>query len=1145
MSDQFVHLHTHTHYSLLDGAIKIPNLVKAAREFGMPAIGITDHGNMFGALEFFQACKKEGIKPIVGYEAYVAPNSRLARGRENARAFHVTLLAKNYTGYKNLMKLASEAYLTGFYYKPRIDRELLAAHSEGIIAFSGCLASEICRNILNKDLKKARKVMGWYQDVFGEDFYIELQKNKIKEQYIANDELIKMGKEFKLPLVYTNDIHYLRAEDAKPHDVLLCIQTGNLVKKADRFRFGSQEFYMKSPQQMRKEAEEFPGAAENTLLIAEKVNLEIPLGEIHIPKFDTPNDIPNEDYLRQLCEEGLHKRYGEVKGEVKDRFEREFGVICKMGFASYFLIVWDFINYARQKEIPVGPGRGSAAGSIIAYALTITDLDPLKYRLIFERFLNEGRNEMPDIDIDFETERRGEVIEYVSQKYGQKQVAQIITFGTMAARAVIRDVARAMDIPLAVVDKVAKKIPAVPGITIEKALKEEEDFRKAYKEDRLITELIDVARNLEGLNRQPGLHAAGVIIADADLTEYCPLYKSSDGTIATQYSMKYLESLGLLKMDFLGLSTLTLIDKALKIIHTNTGKEIDISKIPLDNKETYELLMRGDTGGVFQLESDGMRNLVKRLRPDRFEDIIALVALYRPGPLKSGMVDTYIRCKHGEEHPVYKHAILEQILSETFGMILYQEQAMEIAKEMANFSLSEADKLRKAMGKKIQELMDSYREKFVAGAAEHEISEELAIEVYSQIEYFSGYGFNKSHSAAYALVTYQTAYLKALYPKEFMCALMTCENQNTDKIVRYISECGSMDIEVLPPNINKSRSYFCVENEDKIRFGLSAIKGVGDKAVESMMETRDNIGEFKSLIDLCENVDTRVANKQTLEALVKSGAFDCFERSRSQMFAGIPEMLKLGANIQKQKNSNQMDLFGDFAAEEVNEVSDADDLYPQVDDWSEIENLKFEKQTLGFYFSGHPLQQWSDYIAMMCGRTIDSLYQENSAGASMLGGMISGKREITIKSGRNQGRKMAQVYLEDLTASCSMICFPDTYHKYSEYLQEDQAVFVRGKMNEQKDEPEIIIDQVIPMEQGLENLITRITLKIKNKTEDEVRKLFDVCSKYRGDCKTFLHIEGKDIVTDLEVAEKYFLRPGVELFEEIEKIIGKGAIMVM
>lgn len=1145
MSDQFVHLHTHTHYSLLDGAIKIPNLVKAAREFGMPAIGITDHGNMFGALEFFQACKKEGIKPIVGYEAYVAPNSRFDKNRENARAFHLTLLAKNYTGYKNLMKLASEAYLNGFYYKPRIDREYLAEHSEGIIAFSGCLASEICRNILAKDIKKARKVTGWYQDLFGDDFYVELQKNKIKEQYVANDELLKISKDFKLPLVYTNDIHYLRAEDAKPHDVLLCIQTGNLVKKADRFRFGSQEFYMKSPQQMRKEADEFPGAADNTLLIAEKVDLDIPLGEIHLPKFDTPGDIPNEQYLRQLCEEGLRKRYGEIKGEVKERFEREFDVICKMGFSSYFLIVWDFINYARQNEIPVGPGRGSAAGSIIAYALMITDLDPLKYRLIFERFLNEGRNEMPDIDIDFETERRGEVIEYVSNKYGKKQVAQIITFGTMAARAVIRDVGRAMDIPLPIVDKVAKKIPPVPKMTIAKALNEEEDFRKVYKEDRTITELVDVAKNLEGLNRQPGLHAAGVIIADADLTEYCPLYKSPDGTIATQYSMKYLENLGLLKMDFLGLSTLTLIDKALKIIHTNTGKEIDISKIPLDNKETYELLMRGDTGGVFQLESDGMRNLVKRLRPDRFEDIIALVALYRPGPLQSGMVDTYIRCKHGEEHPVYKHPILEQILSETFGMILYQEQAMEIAKEMALFSLSEADKLRKAMGKKIKELMDSYRQKFIEGAAQLDISEELAVEVYSQIEYFSGYGFNKSHSAAYALVTYQTAYLKALYPKEFMCALMTCENQNTDKIVRYMSECGSMNIEVLPPDINQSRSYFCVEDGDKIRFGLSAIKGVGDKAVESMMETRDSVGSFKSLVDLCENVDTRVANKQTLEALVKSGSFDCFNRSRSQMFAGIPEILKLGANIQKQKNSSQMDLFGDFAAEEVDEVSDADDLYPQVDSWTEIEKLKFEKQTLGFYFSGHPLQKWSDYIAMMCGKTIDYLYKENNVGAPLLGGMISAKREITIKSGRNQGRKMAQVHLEDLTASCSMICFPDTYQKYSEYLQEDQAVFVRGKMNEQKDDPEIIIDQVIPIEQGLESLVTRITIKIKDKSEDDVRNLFEVCSKYRGDCKTFIHVEGKDFTTDLEVAEKYFLRPSAELFQEIEKVVGKGAIMVM
>ncbi len=1139
MSDQFVHLHTHTHYSLLDGAIKIPDLAKAAADYGMPAIGMTDHGNMFGALEFYKECKKVGVKPIIGYEAYMAPRSRFDKNAENKKAFHLTLLAQNYTGYKNLMKIATEAYLNGFYYKPRIDKEFLSAHSEGLIAFSGCLASEICRNLVNKREKEAYDTVAYYRDVFKDNFYIEFQENKIGEQTIANQALLKAMKEFDLPAVFTNDIHYLRKNDAKPHDVLLCIQTAAKVQQENRFRFGSQEFYLKSSEQMHREAAPYPGSAQNTLLIAEKVNIEIPLGQILLPRFDAPDGKTNEEYFRELCENGLRKRYGEIEGEVKERFDMEFEVIKQMGFPSYFLIVWDFINYARTQGIPVGPGRGSAAGSIIAYALGITNLDPLKYGLIFERFLNAGRQEMPDIDIDFETERRGEVIEYVTQKYGKDQVAQIITFGTMAARGVVRDVGRAMDTPLSEVDKVAKKIPPIPKMTLEKALATEEEFRQVYESDPTIKELVDIAKRLEGLNRQPGLHAAGVIISDAPLIEYCPLYKNTDGVIATQYSMEHMESIGLLKMDFLGLSTLSLIQKTVEYVNKYQKVDLDIDKMPTDNQETYDLLIRGETAGVFQLESSGMRELVKKLKPDRFEDIIALVALYRPGPLQSGMVDTYCRCKHGEEEPSYSHPVMEEILTETYGMILYQEQAMQIAKDLAGFSLVEADRLRKAMGKKKKDLMDAYRKQFIDGSKKtHDINPKLAGEIFDLIDYFSGYGFNKSHSAAYALVTYQTAYLKALYPKEFMCALMTIENQNTDKIVRYIQECEAMKIEVLPANINTSLSEFTVEG-DKVRFGLCAVKGAGEKALEELVTSRKEVEEFSSLFHLCESVDTRVMNKQVLEALIKCGSMDSFGKPRRQLFEAVPSALQLGGNLQRQRNSDQMNLFDEVETEDVAAASEH--LYPDVSEWPDPQKLKYEKESLGFYYSGHPLQKWNHYIKMLGNLQLEDLSPQVTR-SLLVGGMISAKRDLNIKKGRHQGRKMSILQLEDFSGHCSMICFPDTYQKYYNLLEIDKIVFIRGSMNKQKDETEIIIDEVIPIEEAIERLSKTLILRVEDHSLESVTQLHEACSMYRGDIKTLIEVKDQNYVTQIEVAEKYYLRADVELFDKIEKILGNKAI---
>ena len=1139
MSQQFVHLHVHSHYSFLDGGAKVPDLIKAAVDYNMPALALTDHGNMFGSFEFYLNARKAGIKPIVGYEAYIAPKSRL--DRDNKR-YHITLLAKNYQGYKNLLKLASEAYLTGFYYKPRIDKDLLVKHKEGIIALSGCLASEVCQNLLAKNSKSAKKTVDFYRSLFGDDYYIELQKNKIEEQSIANAGLLEIAQEFHLPMVFTNDIHYLKNDDHRAHDVLLCIQTGAKFTDKKRFRFGSQEFYMKSPDQMYAEAAEFPGAAENTLAIAEKVNLEIPLGDYHLPPFTPPDNLSNEEYLRKLCEAGLKERYGEITPEVRDRFEHEFKVICGMGFSTYFLIVWDFINYARQNGIPVGPGRGSAAGSIVAYSLRITNLDPIKYGLIFERFLNEGRNEMPDIDIDFETERRGEVIEYVRRKYGEKQVAQIVTFGTMAARAVIRDVGRALDVPLPEVDQVAKKIPAIPKMTLEKALKTDKDFAATYHDPKY-KDLIDIGMRLEGLNRQSGIHAAGVIISDQDISEYCPLQKTPDGTITTQYSMEHIDALGLLKMDFLGLNTLTLIEKVLEVIKSSCNVEVDLPNIPLDDQETFDMLSKGETNGVFQLESEGMQQLIKKLSPDRFGDIIALVALYRPGPLKSGMVDTYCRCKHKQEDPVYKHPILEKLLEETHGIILYQEQAMQIAKELAGFTLSEADKLRKAMGKKKQDLMDAYRKQFIEGAKKsHNVPEELSGEIFGLIEYFSGYGFNKSHSAAYALVTYQTAYLKAHYPLEFMAALMTIESQNTDKLIRYIQECDAKNIEILPPQINKSKSFFSVE-QGKLRYGLAAIKGVGEKAIDAIVEERNKIGKFESIFHLCEHVDTRLSNKQVLEALVKSGAMDCFERPRSQMFHVIPEALQMGGNLQKDRNSNQMTLFGDFVESETEEA-DAEHLYPEeIAEWADDEKAKKEKETLGFYLTDNPLKKWGKYLKMLTTHQSSTL-NTGMAGQVMLGGMISGIRERAIKSGRNQGRKMANFTLEDLSGLCPVVCFPNTYDTCKEHIEADEIVFIKGKLNAKKEEPEIILDEMIPASQGIERLAKKILIHVENQPEETITKLREICGKHRGFCRTLIEVENQEHRTLIEVAEKFYVQPSYTLIEKLENLLGEETIVV-
>lgn len=1215
MTEPFVHLHVHSHYSLLDGAAKVPELVAKAKELKMPALAITDHGNLFGALEFYGACQKAGIKPIIGYEAYLAPNhlkhednveemamdeqmtetishtvnpgdtandmplgavqeddsssskkkkKKKTSGKETAGAApkkrsssrdysHVTLLAKNYQGYCNLMRLASIAYIEGFYYKPRIDKELLFQYREGLIVLSGCLRSPVCQALLSQNLTqaeafaKAEAVVAEFRDAFPGDYYIELQYNRLETQNQVNEQLIKLADRFQLPLVFTNDIHYLRAEDAKPHDILLCIQTGRKAKDEKRFRFASQEFYMKSSEQMYEESKYFPNAAANTALIAEKVNIEMPKGKNHLPKFECPDNKSNEVYLRELCEQGLVERYGTVTPALRERFEEEFRVISKMGFVPYFLIVWDFINYAREHGIGVGPGRGSAAGSIVSYVLHITNLDPLPYNLLFERFLNEGRNDMPDIDIDFETKRRGEVIEYVTKKYGKEKVCQIITFGTMAARNAIRDVGRVLDYPISEVDKIAKKVPEELKITLEKALAENVEFKQEYETNPIAKEIIDIARRLEGLARQPGTHAAGVIIADQNIMEYCPLYLTPDQTISTQYTMEYVVNLGLLKMDFLGLSTLTLIEEALKMIQESRGETVDLATIPLNDMRTYDMLCHGNTNGVFQLESKGMQELVKKLRPDCFADMVALVALYRPGPLESGMVDDYCDCKHGNKRPEYKHPIMQEILKETHGVILYQEQVMRISCDLAGFSLTESDKLRKAMGKKRVDIMDAFRQKFIDGAMKkHQLDPAIGKDIFDLMAFFSGYGFNKSHSAAYALISYQTAYLKAHYFKEFMSALMTIESDDADKIAKYIHECSEQGVKVLPPDVNTSRASFWPMLEG-IRFGLGAIKGCGEKALTPFLEARPKVGKFVSLFDLCEKMqDTEALDKRVLEALTKSGGFDCFGVPRDRIMATIPSALEMMSAIKKRKNKNQDML--DFAAlgAEDNSKETAAPQWEYAQEpytkWTEEERLRYERETLGMALA-HPAKHQIHYAHQLTSHKICDLVSAEHDAEVLVAGIVSSLREITVKKeGRNQGRRMAQVQLDDFSGgNGAAICFPDAYEKYGKLLKADNFVFVRGKVDRQKGDPQIKIDEIVPWEEGIQRFPQKITLHFTDPSEELLQNVRKACGFHIGRCDMYIRIRNEGRNTTIRPRQLQ-LNPCLKLIEDIETLLGPDGL---
>ncbi len=1068
MNKDFIHLHVHTEYSLLDGFSRLDKLIGRAKELNMQAIAITDHGCMFGDIDFYKKAKKAGIKPVIGCEVYTA--ARGLRDKDpnyDKRYGHLVLLAENMTGYKNLIKLVSTSYVEGFYYKPRVDIEELRKHSEGIIALSACLAGDVSNNILNRNYEEAKKFALLYREIFGENnFYLEIQDHHLPEQKEVNAGLVKLSKETGIPLVATNDLHYVNKGDAKTHDVLMCIQMGKTLNDPSRMKFGSDEFYLKSREEME---ELFPYAIEaldNTVKIAERCNVEFDFNTYHLPKYDVPEGYTTESYLRELCFKGLEERYKNPTQEAIDRLNYEIDVISKMGYIEYFLITWDFINYAKENNIMVGPGRGSAAGSIVAYTLRITDIDPIKYSLLFERFLNPERVSMPDIDIDFCYERREEVIDYVKRKYGDDHVAQIITFGTMKAKAAIRDVGRVLDIPYNKVDKIAKEIPFDLGMTIDKALEVNPALREVYENDAETKEVIDISKQMEGMLRHASTHAAGVVISKNPVDEYVPLYKHQE-SISTQFTMTTLEELGLLKMDFLGLRTLTVIRDALDLIENKYGKRIDFSSMDYDDPKVYELLSSGNTLGVFQLESAGMRSFMKQLKPSNFEDIVAGISLYRPGPMDS--IPTYIENKHNPDKITYIHESLRPIMEVSYGCLVYQEQVMQVVRDLAGYSYGRSDLVRRAMGKKKMDVMEEERQYFIHGKEDENgnieipgcirngVPEDVANKIFDDMIDFAKYAFNKSHAAAYGVVSYETAYLKAYYPVEFMAALITSVMGNTDKVVEYIRECSALEIEILKPDINKSFGKFSVEGHN-IRFGLAAVKNVGINVINNIIKERETNGEFKDFADLVKRLDSKDLNKRVLESLIKCGAFDNISDNRASLMMGYEKLLESVSMDRKKNVKGQISLFdGLQMGEEVVEVEHEVSSIPKVNEFEERERLALEKEVLGMYVSGHPLGQYEKELknnTSIDNGKINALKEDVEAYLNLdekeviLGGMIVNKRIQTTK--RND--IMAFLELEDLYGTIEVIVFPQVLKQYNTILNEDNIIYIKGKLSIKEEE---------------------------------------------------------------------------------------------
>jgi len=1158
----FVHLHLHTEYSMLDGACRVGDVIDKAHACQMPAIAITDHGGMFGAVEFFKAAVEKGIKPIIGCEVYIAPGSRTDKKAASARdaAYHLILLAKDETGYKNLIKLVTEAQLTGFYYKPRIDKELLAQHAKGLIGLTACLKGEVPYKIVNGQPGQAQAALDDYRQIFAPgDFYLELQDHGIADQRPVNRQLIQWAKEFKMPLVATNDVHYIERQDWEAHDCLICLQTQTLVSDEKRMRYEPEQFYLRTPAEMHALFAEVPEAIQNTLEVAEKCSFKFQFGKLHFPAYHPPDNISPDKYLRDLVEVGVRDRYGSTPtAEVRQRVEDELAVITKQGFIDYILIVWDFVHFAKSHGIPVGPGRGSAAGSLVAYALKITDIDPLRYGLFFERFLNPERVSPPDIDMDFCYNRRPEVIEYVRQKYGADHVAQIITFGTLGAKMVVRDVGRVLGVSYDECDRIAKMIPLDLNMTLARALEMSPELKTAYQKEETVQRIINFSKTLEGIARNASTHAAGVVIGREPLTNMVPLTTGTNQTdIVTQYSMNPLGDLGVLKMDFLGLKTLTVIKDCLDLIQQTTGQQLDISQIPLTDQKTFDLLMKANTIGVFQLESGGMRDLCRRIGIDSIEVINALIALYRPGPMQ--FIDDYIARKHGKVKVEYDHPALEDILKETFGIFVYQEQVMQATAALAGYSLGGADLLRRAMGKKKLSEMEKQRATFIKGCAEkHKIPKAKAEHIFDTLAKFAGYGFNKSHSAAYAVVAYQTAYLKANYPVEFMAASLSNELANTDKIQLFINECRHMHIEVLPPDVNESGVRFTVASRtgvppvlsgaengrdarstdnQAIRFGMAAIKNVGEIAVQSIIASRQATGKFQSLADFCDRIDTRVVNRKVIECLIKCGAFDALNPDRAQVYADMDYQLNRAAAAQHDRERGQSALF-DVAPVNARKQTPGQ---PAAEVWTQSDLLAFEKELLGFYVTGHPLTQYADILRRYELASTTHLAQLQDGQATRLGGIVS---KLVPKLTKH-GKPMAILTLEDLDGVVEVLVFPEAYAKCGGTLKADTAVFVTGAVNLREDKPKVYADQIIPLTDVPKRFTKAVHIRLTTTAANEaiLRQIQTILRAHAGTVPVmfcFMYPEGKLVF--LEAHEQFSITPDQALVDELETLLGEDAV---
>lgn len=1140
MGSDFVHLHVHTKYSLLNSVCHIEDLADRAKEFGMKAMAITDSGNMFGVIEFYSTMKKAGIKPIIGAEVYVAPESRFERATHGLQgaSYPLVLLCENETGYRNLIQLVSIGYLEGFYYKPRVDKEMLRKYSAGLIALSGPLRAEIPHQLNLGQQEKATQAALEYQEIFGKgNFYLEIIHSGLREQEKAGEEMIKLSKKLDIPIIAANDVHYLNREYARAHEVIMCIQSQHTLDEPGRFRINTDEFYFKSSEEMAQAFKDTPEALENTQKVADRCNLEFDFTKTHVPIFDPPAGKTREDYLWELIEEGIAKRYAVVDERIRARVKHEFEVIKKAGYVSYFLIVWDFVNFAKKSGIPVGPGRGSAAGSIISYALGITDIDPLPYDLLFERFLNPERVTMPDIDIDFCYERRDEVIKYVTDKYSADNVAQIITFGTMMAKAVIRDVGRVMNIPYSEVDKIAKLIPTELEITIDIALEKEPELATLYKNNPQIKELIDLSRVLEGMARHASTHAAGVVISQKPLRDHVPLFKTGDGQISTMFAMESLEKIGLLKMDFLGLRTLTVIDDTLKIIKRIRKEEINISTIPFNDKKTFEYLAKAQSIGVFQLESSGMRDILKKLRPDKFEDLIAILALYRPGPIGSGMVDEFIKRKHGLIPIVYDHPLLESILKDTYGVIVFQEQIMKIVNVLAGFSLGKSDSLRRAISKKKEDVMIETRKDFIEGCSKSQIDQKIADKIFNFIVYFAGYGFNKSHSAAYAMVSYQTAYLKANYPVEFMTALLSSEKDNTDKIVLYIDEAKRMGLKVLPPDVNESFPQFTVVGDDAIRFGLAAVKNVGQAAIDAIIQGRIKRNRFKSFYDVIENVDLRVVNRKVLESLIKCGAFDSMGVGRSRLYEGIDKALSRAGQSQKDRDSGQISFFGSFE-----KAGDPTADLPNIPEWPDSVLLTHEKEMLGFYVTGHPLHRYKTELKSYSTVNSETIAKRRDQEEVVIGGLVN---KLKLTQTKKNNERMAIVTLEDLEGPLDMLVFPRAYKEYGTLLVKDAILFFKGNVDKKEQTPKLLVNEIVPMTEAHKKFTKSVHVRlVTSQTEDGKMKLLqEVLAQHHGSTPVYLEfLDPNNVRSQMLVDRSLFVQPSEELVESLQKVLGEGTI---